>query len=166
MKGKCTQDAVITVSNRINDCLNERDGSFCANIFVDFQKAFDTIDHQILFNKLDIYGISGLPLLLFKDYFRNRTQSVRIGNTCSSSKLITKGVPQGSILGPTLFLLFINDLPNISTIFSTLLFADDTTISFKCRNIEEFNHVSNLEMQKFFRWATANKLTINLSKTY
>ena len=166
IQGKCTQDAVIMLTDRIYDCLNERDGSFCANVFVDFQKAFDTIDHQILFRKLEIYGITGLPLLLLKNYFSDRTQSVRIGNTFSSSKPITKGVPQGSIIGPLAFLLFINDLPNISNVFSTVLFADDTTISFKCNSVEQFNHISNIEMQKFFQWSSANKLILNLSKTY
>ena len=91
---------------------------------------------------------------------------MRIGTSLSSFKPITKGVPQGSILGPLLFLLFINDLPNISDAFTTVLFADDTTISFKCNSAEEFNNLSNIEMNKFFRWATANKLSINISKTY
>ena len=101
-----------------------------------------------------------------KNYFSDRTQSVRVGISLSSSKTINKGVPQGSIIGPLAFLLFINDLPNISNVFNTVLFADDTTISFKCNSVEQFNSVSNVEMHNFFKWASANKLIINLSKTY
>ena len=166
MKGKSTEDALIMLTDKVYDCMNARDGSFCANVFVDFQKAFDTIDHEILFNKLEIYGITGVPLLLIKNYFSNRTQSVRVGNSYSSSKPLTKGVPQGSIIGPLAFLFFINDLPNISDFFTTVLFADDTTISFKCDSPENFNSISNVEMHKFFLWASANKLSINLSKAF
>ena len=166
LKGKSTEDALITLTDKIYGCLNEKGGSFCASVFVDFQKAFDTIDHEILFRKLEIYGITGVPLLLMKNYFSNRTQSVRIGNCFSSAKPLTKGVPQGSIIGPLAFLYFINDLPYISDFFSTVLFADDTTLSFKCDSPDQFNSISNVEMHKFFLWSSANKLSINLSKTF
>ena len=79
MKGKSTEDALIMLTDKVYDCMNARDGSFCANVFVDFQKAFDTIDNKILLNKLEIYGITGVPLILMKKYFSNRTQSVRVG---------------------------------------------------------------------------------------
>ena len=163
-KGKSTQDAVIMLVERVYHCLNESDGSFCANVFVDFMKCFDTIDHRILFGKLDIYGIKGMPLILIISYLTRRTQSVRVVNTCSSPRPITKGVPQGSILGPLLFLFFINDLTNISNNFIAILFADDTTISFKCNSTDHFNYLSNIEMHKFFLWASANKLSINFGK--
>ena len=73
MKGKSTEDALIMLTDKVYDCMNARDGSFCANVFVDFQKAFDTIDIKIIFNKLKFYGITGVPLLLMKKYFSSRT---------------------------------------------------------------------------------------------
>ena len=166
IRGKSTQDAVISLTQRIYECFNENSVSFCANVFVDFQKFFDTIGHSILFKKLKLYGVTGIPLSLIENYFSDRTQSVRVGTHFSSAKPIIKGVPQGSILGPLMFLFFINDISNISNKFTTVLFADDTTISFKCRNIAEFNSLSNAEMHKFFLWAAANKLSLNLNKTF
>ena len=167
-KGRSTQDAIISLTEKIYECLNEGDGSFCLNVFVDFQKCFDTIDHNILINKLFLYGITGTPLKLIKDYLSNRTQSVRINGVVSSPSPITKGVIQGSILGPLCFLFFINDLPNISPNFTSFLFADDTTLNFRCSSISECNEVCNREMDKFFQWTAANKLSINfgINKSY
>jgi len=91
-------------------------------------------------------------------------QSVRIGSTLSSPLPLTIGVPQGSILGPLLFVYFINDLPNISNYFVPVLFADDLTLSFTCSDISEANIICNRELNKLFKWATANKLSINFGK--
>ena len=167
-KGKSTQDAILRLSELIYESLNSDDGSFSLNVFVDFQKAFDTINLQILLGKLELYGIKGLALKLIKNYLSDRTQSVRIGDTVSSSRPILIGVPQGSILGPLLFLFFINDLPNISNTFTTILFADDTTLNFKFNNIDEANLICNVELQKFLDWTLANRLSINfgMNKTY
>ena len=144
------------------------DGSFAINVFVDFKKCFDTIDHEILIGKLRLYGVRGLALDLIKSYLSNHTQSVRIGKTMSSPRATTRGVPQGSLLGLLLFLFFINDLTNISFNFVAILFADDSTLHFKCKNSEEANILCNTELQLFFSWASANKLTINFGrdKTY
>ena len=83
LKGKSTQDALIHLTENIYDCLNRRDGSFCINIFVDFHKCFDTIDHAILIRKLELYGVAGPLLNLVKNYLTNRTQSVRIKESIS-----------------------------------------------------------------------------------
>ena len=168
LKGKSTQDALLHLTENIYDCFNGRDGSFCINIFVDFHKCFDTIDHTILIRKLELYGITGNLLTLVNNYLSNRSQSVRIQNSVSSPLPITKGVPQGSVLGPLLFLFFINDLPNISNTFSPVLYADDTTLSFRCNSIPEANLICNQELQKFYGWAVSNKLSINFGpdKTY
>ena len=163
-KGKSTQDAIILITERIYDCFNKRDGTFCINAFVDFKKCFDTLNHIILCNKMKLYGIIGTPIDLILDYLTRRTQSVRINNVTSSPRPITIGVPQGSILGPLLFIFFINDLPNISDNFVPVLFADDLTVSFNCTNIAESNVVCNNELEKLYRWATANKLSINFGK--
>ena len=163
-KGRSTQDAIILITERIYKCFDKGDGSFCLNVFVDFKKCFDTLNHEILTNKLRLYGITGIPLRLISDYLSNRTQSVRIGSAISSPRPLKIGVPQGSILGPLLFLFFINDLPKISTNFVPVLFADDLTISFTCSSISEANLICNQELDKLFKWATANKLSINFGK--
>ena len=160
-RGKSTQDAILLLTEKVYEAFNDLNGAFCINIFIDFQKCFDTIDHNILINKLRMYGIEGTALNLLKNYLSNRTQSVRIRDNISSARPINIGIPQGSILGPLLFLFFINDLPNISNAFTAILFADDTTLSFKCSTIEESNFICNTELHKFFLWALANRLSIN-----
>ena len=163
-RGRSTQDAILLLTEKIYECFNNGNGNFCINIFIDFQKCFDTIDHDILINKLRLYGIDGSALCLLKNYLSNRTQSVRIHDTLSSTRPINVGVPQGSILGPLLFLFFINDLPNISNAFTSILFADDTTLSFNCSSIEQSNELCNTELNKFFLWALSNKLSINFGQ--
>ena len=102
------------------------------SIFLDFSKAFDTINHDILLSKLYRYGIRGNPLRWFENYLYNRNQVFKIGDTISSSQtIIIYGIPQGSTLGPLLFLLYINDLPNCSSKLSFRIFADDTNMFIK-----------------------------------
>ena len=161
-KKKSTADAISLLTERIYDCFNNR--KLCLNVFVDLQKAFDTINYKILLKKLQIYGIQGIPLKLIENYLSNRTQSVRIEDSLSTPKSITIGLPQGSLLGPLLFLFFINDLPNISDKFKSILFADDTTLSFETTTQDELNIVCNHELSKFYSWTLANRLTINFGK--
>ena len=164
-KGKSTQDAIFRLSDEIYNCWNNNDSSFILNIFVDFRKCFDTINHQIILNKMEMYGIRGIFLKLIECYLTNRTQSVRISTEISSPRAITVGTPQGSNLSSLIFLLAINDLPNISNRFSSILFADDLTMSFRC---DELNAelLCNAELEKFLNWTTANKLSVNIDKTY
>ena len=136
-------------------------GTFNINVYIDFQKAFDTVDHTILLNKLLLYGITGNAHMLIKNYLSNRYQSVRIGNSLSPPLQITKSVPQGSVLGSLLFLFAINDLPNVSNIFTSILYADDLALSLTCKTINECNQLCNGELKKIFEWSVSNKLSIN-----
>ena len=160
-KGLSTRDAIVLITEKIYDALNEGDGSFNINVYIDFQKAFDTVDHTILLNKLSMYGITGSTNALLKNYLSNRYQSVRIGSSLSPPLQITKSVPQGSVLGSLLFLFAINDLPNVSNIFTSILYADDLALSVTCKSINECNQLCNAELRKIFEWSASNKLSIN-----
>ena len=163
VKSRSTEDAILNVTEKIYSALNSK--HHCINVFIDFAKAFDTVDHVILIRKLAHYGIRGLPLQLINSYLTNRTQRVKINGILSSSETISKGVPQGSVLGPLLFILFINDLPNLSDDYSTTLFADDATFCFSGKDITGLVSLCNAELTKFFDWSVCNKLTVNISKT-
>jgi hypothetical protein len=128
-------------------------------------KAFDTVNHYILFEKLQHYGICGKALDWFKSYFSNRFQFVQYNGVCSQKMIIQCGVPQRSILGPLLFLLNINDICNVSTIFHMILFADDTNVFHSHQNLPDLINQVNYELNKLFDWFSANKLSINFKKT-
>ena len=134
-------------------------------IFIDLSKAFDTVNHHILLQKLDYYGIRGTALNLFKSYLSNRKQYVQIDKCKSQTLPITCGVPQGSVLGPLFFILFINDLPNCCPDGKTRLFADDTTIFFHSNSIDDIKSKGKTIMTQLTNWFKANKLTLNSEKS-
>ena len=135
----------------------------CA-IFLDLAKAFDTVSHDILLQKLEAYGIRGTCLKLFESYLKNRYQFVKLENAKSIISLIEFGVPQGSILGPLLFLLYINDLPKATNLFIKL-YADDTFLSAQNENVKLLESEINQELEKVYNWMCSNRLTLNISKS-
>ena len=120
-------------------------------IFLDLSKAFDCIDHGILLRKLYFYGIRGTPLLLMKSYLSNRKQFTNVASYSSTYNEINTGVPQGSNLGPLLFLIYMNDLPFVSEILSSILFADDTTLVLTGKDPVIINDLLNIEFRKIYR---------------
>ena len=131
-------------------------------VFLDLSKAFDTIDHDILLSKLFHYEIRGIPYDWFKIYLTNRQQQVMCQNVLSNVKYINIGVPQGSILGPLLFLIYVNDFPQCITKGKTIMFADDTNLFFteKCHN-SVFKE-ANQELKLVDNWLLSNKLSLNI----
>ena len=128
-------------------------------------KAFDTLNHHILLSKLQLYGLSESALKLIQSYLTNRKQFVEINNTQSTKNDITIGVPQGSILGPLLFIIYINDIINSSTVFKFIIFADDTTLYTTLNLQEDTNKILNDELAKIHNWLNVNKLSLNVAKT-
>lgn len=163
-KGHNTTHAVLQFLDKIHEALNKEIPEFTLGIFLDLKKAFDTVNHSILIDKLDHYGFRGVARDWFYNYLTDRYQYVSVDGVDSQREQITCGVPQGSVLGPILFLLYINDLPR-ATSFSLFLFADDTTFKISSRSVTDLFTTSNLELDKIASWCSCNKLTINVSKT-
>ena len=162
--GHNTSHPVLHLSEKIYTALNQKPSAKTLTIFIDLKKAFDTVDHNILLSKMEYYGIRNTTNLWFKNYLNDREQFVDINGVQSEKKQIICGVPQGSVLGPLLFLIFINDLPN-ATDFLTLLFADDTTFQISGVDIDQLYLNANSELEKASVWFKANKLTLNVKKT-
>ena len=158
-----TTYALIEIMDNIYGWLEE--GYYVAGIYFDLSKAFDTVDHSILLHKLYYNGVRGTAFNWFKDYLSNRKQYTCVGNVNSSLSDIVCGVPQGSVLGPLLFLLYINDIANASSITKPRIFADDTNLFVRDKNFMQLNTSCNTEIEKINCWMIANKLSVNIDKT-
>ena len=163
-KNKSTEHAISSVISSITDAYTNQHSSFC--IFLDFAKAFDTVNHSILIEKLRYYGVTGSTLDLFESYLSNRTQVVEVNGKLSDKGIIKHGVPQGSILGPLLFLLYINDISHSSNILKFFLFADDTTVYYSADPTDDnTENILNTELEKVSSWLAANRLSLNVKKS-
>ena len=139
--------------------------SLTCGVFIDLEKAFDTVNHEILLKKLEYYGIKGIERCWLADYLTGRKQRVKFDDNYSNYQGITCGVPQGSILGPLLFLIYINDMHRAAK-FSTLYhFADDTNLLYSHKNEKQLRKNINCDLKLIFQWLCANRLSINVSKT-
>ena len=133
-------------------------------VFIDLKKAFDTVDHKILLQKLIRVGITGNALLLIKSYLIDRTQRCEVNRFISRESRVKCGVPQGSILGPLFFLLYINDLPTCLNKTKPRLFADDTNITAAAECLHDIEDAVNSDLENLRQWLMANKLSLNVAK--
>ena len=140
-------------------------GELAISIFLDFRKAFDTIDHKILLKKLKAAGLDSKACALLANYLTNRKQTTKLNGTVSESRDVKTGVPQGSTLGPLLFLIFINDLPLLAELVDIILFADDAVLTIQGKSLDKLAEIMNRVLEAINRWCLENKLTLNTKKT-
>ena len=170
-KQHSTELAALELTDRIRREMDQDKVPF--SVFLDLSKAFDTLNHHILLSKLEYYGIKSIALQWFKSYLTQRQQFVEYQEVCSSTRELETGVPQGSVLGPLLFLIYMNDIHTVSDKLNFILYADDTTLtsplcSFTHGTHNDVSHISsqiNSELLKISDWLTVNKLSLNVEKT-
>ena len=136
-----------------------------AVVFLDFKKAFDTVDHNVLLAKLSLYGIQDSAYDWFKSYLNNRTQKCVVNGSLSKVCSLGCGVPEGTILGPLLFLIYINDLPNCVSFCQPRMYAGDTHLTHSSADLHSVQSSLNRDLSNIHKWLLCNKLTLNTTKT-
>ena len=150
----------------LEDITKSLENKKCAlGVFIDFNKAFDTVDHQLLYRKLELYGIRGIAHNWITSYLDNRSQLVSIDGYSSDIQTIKCEVPQGSILGPKLLILYVNDICNVSKLVKLILFADDTNMVCSANDVEQLENIVCCELGKLQLWFSINELSLNIAKT-
>ncbi len=155
--------ALNIIVDKIANVMDSNDVTY--GIFIDLAKAFDTVDHSVLIRKLKHYGLRGITSDWVTSYLSERSQIVSFKGTLSSCMNVKCGVPQGSILGPLFFIIYINDCVNVSNVLNFVKFADDTNVFCSGTNAHDLSNTLNLELEKLSDWFRANKLSLNIEKT-
>ena len=140
-------------------------GKFSCGVFINLKKSFDTVNHDILLAKLENYGIRGVINSWFRSYLTDRKQTMEGNNVVSEAETTLCSMPQGSVLGPLLFLLYINDIYKSPSLFTFYLFADDTSIILANNNLKGLKTLVNRELGNVNEWLKANKLSLNIKKS-
>ena len=161
--GRSCEHALLNANNHILEALSKKQVALL--LLIDFSKAFDVVEHSILLHKLQHYGVRGIAFKWIESYLNDRKQFVNINGTDSSQKPIEYGVPQGSVLGPLLFIIYINDLPNISKFAHFILYADDANIIVTGQNVHEVMLKVEQLCNDIVKWVDNNGLALNLKKT-
>ena len=162
--GHSTQQAIITLIDKITKSLDN--GDIVISLFIDLKKAFDTVDHRILLRKLYAYGIRGTMLKWIESYLSGRTQYFVFDGQESEIHGIQCGVPQGSILGPLVFILYMNDICNVSDIFFAIMYADDTSLVVNGKDLNALIQLLNTALIDLCTWFKANRLSLNTTKIF
>lgn len=162
-KNSSTQHATLNLISHIIPAFTLK--HFSITVFIDFSKAFDTITHELLLNKLYRYGFRGLPYNLIKSYLSARSQYVLVGNSYSSELALSHGVPQGSCLGPLLFNIYTNDITYLPLVSHLIQYADDTTLTLTLPSLNEASNLINSDLERVVDWCAFNKLSVNVGKT-
>ena len=162
-EGHSTNHALLDIVNKIQT--NMDNNLFSCGVFIDLKKAFDTVTHEILLSKLNHYGVRGIINNWFSSYLIGRSQTTQIGNYISDKEQTQCGVPQGSVLGPLLFLIYVNDIQYSSNKLDFFLFADDTNLLYADKNLKSLETIVNKQLEYICDWLLANKLTLNIKKS-
>ena len=157
------EHTILQLVNRITEAFSQAKNTL--GIFIDLSQAFDTVNHNVLLQKLKAYGIQSENLKWFRNYFSNRKQFISYGDFKAEMKIVKCGVPQGSIQGLLLFLIFVNDLNNTTKVLDLVLIVDDTSLFCSDNNIRTLFETAGQGLNQTNYWFLANKLSLNVGKT-